>query len=69
MAFGAPKPAFCSFKAAVAGLGGCPYAPGAAGNVATGTEVQLLESLGFSTGVDWQKLEATAAFASRIIGR
>lgn len=40
------------FDAAVGGLGGCPYAPGAAGNVATEAAVARIEALGFSTGLD-----------------
>lgn len=52
-----------SFDSSVGGLGGCPYAPGAAGNVATGAVVERLETLGFSTGIDKQKLAAAADFA------
>lgn len=44
------------FDSSLGGLGGCPYAPGAAGNVATEDVVYLLESEGFVTGVDLQKL-------------
>lgn len=51
------------FDAAVGGLGGCPYAPGAQGNVATEAVVQMLESEGFQTGIDAIKLAQTAAFA------
>jgi len=55
--------------AAAGGLGGCPYAPGATGNVATEDVVYMLEGLGISTGVDMAKLvEATNAI-SRLIGR
>lgn len=56
------------FDASVGGLGGCPYAPGAAGNVATETVVELLEAKGFSTGVDREKLDAAAAFARSLSG-
>lgn len=52
-----------TFDAAVGGLGGCPYAPGAAGNVATEAVVALLESLGFATGIDRARLAAAATFA------
>lgn len=48
------------FDASVAGLGGCPYAPGATGNVATEDLVYLLDGLGFTTGVDLQRLAAAA---------
>jgi len=51
------------FDASVGGLGGCPYAPGAAGNVATENVVELLEAKGFSTDIDREKLEAAAEFA------
>ena len=51
------------FDASVGGLGGCPYAPGAAGNVATEAVVELLETRGFSTGVDHEKLATATAFA------
>lgn len=44
--------------AAVAGLGGCPYAPGASGNVATEDVVYMLDGLGIETGIDLQKLSA-----------
>ncbi|MBX9767890.1 MAG: hydroxymethylglutaryl-CoA lyase [Bdellovibrionales bacterium] len=44
------------FDSSLGGLGGCPYAPGAAGNVGTEDVVYLMESEGFSTGVDLQKL-------------
>ncbi|MEP0519231.1 MAG: hydroxymethylglutaryl-CoA lyase [Hyphomicrobiales bacterium] len=44
------------FDSAVAGLGGCPYAPGAQGNVATEDIVRLLHAEGFNTGVDLQRL-------------
>jgi hydroxymethylglutaryl-CoA lyase len=55
--------------AAAGGLGGCPYAPGATGNVATEDVVYMLEGLGITTGVDMTKLvEATNAI-SKLIGR
>lgn len=49
-----------SFDAAIGGLGGCPYAPGATGNVATEDTVAMLNSMGISTGVDTEKLLAAA---------
>lgn len=51
------------FDGAVGGLGGCPYAPGAAGNVATEAVVRHLMSLGYDTGVDLDGLTAAAKFA------
>ena len=50
------------FDGAVGGLGGCPYAPGASGNVATEDLVQMLHSMGVSTGVDLEGLVDAAAF-------
>lgn len=51
------------FDAAVAGLGGCPYAPGAKGNVDTVAVAHLLGSEGYATGVDLERLDEAAAFA------
>ncbi len=44
------------FESSVAGLGGCPYAPGAAGNVATEDVVHMLHECGFQTGIDLEAL-------------
>ena len=44
------------FDASLGGLGGCPYAPGASGNIATEDCVYMIESMGFSTGIDLKKL-------------
>jgi hydroxymethylglutaryl-CoA lyase len=57
------------FDAAVAGLGGCPYAKGAAGNVATEDVVWLLQGLGVDCGVDLDKLVDTAAWIAAQLGR
>jgi len=54
---------------AAGGLGGCPYAPGATGNVATEDVVYMLEGMGVSTGVDMEKLVAATNRVSRLIGR
>ena len=51
------------FDAAVGGLGGCPYAPGAAGNVATEAVVNLMARRGFETGIDLDRLARVGAFA------
>jgi hydroxymethylglutaryl-CoA lyase len=51
------------FDAACGGLGGCPFAPGAAGNVATERVVARLDALGFETGIDPARLRVAAAFA------
>ncbi|MEG0010080.1 MAG: hydroxymethylglutaryl-CoA lyase [Aeromonas sp.] len=53
----------------VAGLGGCPYAPGASGNVASEEVVYLLHGLGMHTGVDLDKLAATGQWVSEQLGR
>ena len=57
------------FDASVAGLGGCPYAKGASGNVATEDVVYLLEGLGIATGIDLGKLSAVGDWISATIGR
>lgn len=57
------------FDASVGGLGGCPYAPGASGNVATEDVVHMLEDMGIETGVDLTALLEVAALAERMTGR
>ncbi|MFG1392299.1 hydroxymethylglutaryl-CoA lyase [Xanthobacter agilis] len=54
---------------AIAGLGGCPYSPGAAGNLATETLVARLTALGFETGVDLSALGHARDFIRRELGR
>src|SRR5262245_41159914 len=54
---------------AAGGLGGCPYAPGATGNVATEDVVYMLEGMGIATGVDMAKLVAATNVVSGLIGR
>ena len=54
---------------AAGGLGGCPYAPGATGNVATEDVVYMLEGMGIATGVDMAKLVAATNAISKLIGR
>lgn len=56
-----------TIDSSVSGLGGCPYAPGAAGNVATETVVYMLNGLGIATGVDLNKLRAVGKFIRHII--
>ena len=56
------------FDAAVGGLGGCPYAPGAAGNVATEKVAARLADLGYDTGLDAGVLAEAAEFARRLRG-
>ncbi len=57
------------FDASVGGLGGCPYAPGATGNVATEEVVHMLHDMGIDTGIDLEKLIEVAAMAQRIVAR
>ncbi len=56
------------FDAAIGGLGGCPYAPGAAGNVDTLKVARRVAALGFKTGLDLGRLEAVAKFAKGLAG-
>lgn len=56
------------FDASVAGLGGCPFAPGASGNVATEDVVMMVEQMGFSTGIDMALLMKAADLAIELTG-
>ena len=56
------------FDASVGGLGGCPFAPGAPGNVATGAVVAFLAARGFETGIDVELLGEAARFALELKG-
>ncbi len=58
-----------TFDASVAGLGGCPYAKGATGNVATEDVLYLLDGLGIETGVDMAKLAAAGEYICGVLGR
>ncbi|HKJ60894.1 MAG TPA: hydroxymethylglutaryl-CoA lyase [Hyphomicrobiales bacterium] len=55
-----------TFDASAGGLGGCPFAPGAKGNVATESVVKMLERMGLETGIDSARLDEAAAFAKRL---
>ena len=57
------------FDASVGGLGGCPYAPGASGNVATEEVVHMLHDMGIATGIDLDALLVAAELAEEIVGR
>jgi hydroxymethylglutaryl-CoA lyase len=57
------------FDASVGGLGGCPYAPGATGNIATEELVHMVEDMGVATGVYLEAMIDAAAEAERIVGR
>ncbi len=56
------------FDGAFAGLGGCPFAPGASGNVATEDVVHMLHEMGIDTGIDLLKAMSTARMAEKMVG-
>jgi hydroxymethylglutaryl-CoA lyase len=56
------------FDSSIAGLGGCPFAPGATGNVATDDVVMMLQQMGFETGVDLKKLLEASELACQMTG-
>jgi hydroxymethylglutaryl-CoA lyase len=58
-----------TFDAAIGGLGGCPYAPGASGNLATEDLVYMLDGMGIATGVDAQKLWEAGRLAEVLVNR
>ena len=58
-----------TFDTSIAGLGGCPYAKGATGNVATEDVVFMLHGMGIPTGIDLDALVDAGAFISRVLGR
>jgi hydroxymethylglutaryl-CoA lyase len=57
------------FDASIGGLGGCPYAPGASGNVATEEVVHMLHDMGIDTGIDLDALIEVARLAEGLVGR
>ena len=57
------------FDASVAGIGGCPFAPQAAGNISTEDTVHMLHEMGYTTGVDLERLIEVAQLAQRMLGR
>jgi hydroxymethylglutaryl-CoA lyase len=58
-----------NFQSSVAGLGGCPYAKGATGNVATEDVVYMMQGMGIDTGIDLDKLIDAGVFISQALGR
>jgi len=58
-----------TFDSSIGGLGGCPYAPGASGNLATEDLVYMLHGMGYETGVDQALLVEAGALAQRLVGR
>jgi hydroxymethylglutaryl-CoA lyase len=57
------------FDASVGGMGGCPYAPGAAGNLATEDLVYMLQGMGIETGIDLERLVEAGKVAESVVGR
>jgi hydroxymethylglutaryl-CoA lyase len=57
------------FDASVGGMGGCPYAPGAAGNLATEDLVYMLHGMGMTTGIDLERLVEAGRVAESVVGR
>jgi hydroxymethylglutaryl-CoA lyase len=58
-----------SFDSSAGGLGGCPYAPGATGNVGTEDVLYLLHTMGIETGVDLAKVRAASRFIAGVVDR
>src|SRR5207302_7953416 len=58
-----------TFDSSVSGLGGCPYAKGATGNVATEDVLYMLNGLGIATGIDMDQVVDAGAFISQQLGR
>jgi hydroxymethylglutaryl-CoA lyase len=58
-----------TFDSSIGGLGGCPYAPGAAGNISTEDLVYMLHGMGYETGVDLEKLTEAGAYIQQHLGR
>lgn len=58
-----------NFDSSIGGLGGCPFAPGASGNVATEDLVYMLSEAGFDCGIDWQALRPAVALAGELTGQ
>ncbi|MFB5284946.1 hydroxymethylglutaryl-CoA lyase [Peribacillus sp. Hz7] len=58
-----------TFDAAIGGLGGCPYAPGASGNVASDDLLYMLEGMGIQTGIDREKMHEAALFIQERLGK
>jgi len=67
-AYAALETGIRNFDASIGGLGGCPFAPGATGNVATEDIVVLFEKMGFDTGIDLNKLIAASDLAKELTG-
>ena len=66
--FAAVESGIRKFDSSIAGMGGCPFAPGASGNVATEDVVMMLEQMGYDTGVDLAGLLRAADLARELTG-
>ncbi len=66
--FAAIESGIRKFDASIGGLGGCPFAPGASGNVATEDVVMMVEQMGFDTGIDLPGLLQASALAQELTG-
>jgi hydroxymethylglutaryl-CoA lyase len=66
--FAALESGIRKFDASIGGLGGCPFAPGASGNVATEDVAMMLQQMGYDTGIDLRALMAAAALAKNLTG-
>ena len=66
--FAAVESGIRKFDASIGGLGGCPFAPGASGNVATEDVVMMLGQMGFDTGIDLARLMEASALAQELTG-
>jgi len=66
--FAAVESGIRRFDASIGGLGGCPFAPGASGNVATEDVVMMLQQMGFHTGIDLAVLLAASDLAEQLTG-
>ena len=58
-----------SYESSLAGIGGCPFAPGATGNICSEDTVHLMQQLGIETGIDLDKLIAVARRMEQVLGR
>ena len=58
-----------TFDASVAGIGGCPFAPQAAGNISTEDTVHMLHEMGYETGIDLERLIEVARLRRSMLGR
>ena len=66
--FAALESGIRKFDASIGGLGGCPFAPGASGNVATEDVVMMLEQMGYDTGIDLDGLMRASELAQKLTG-